>query len=256
MEKQKSPVQRALELYAEHVGRSPRDHLVWALKRVDASGKFTPGERADLVWEIAVFCQVRSNVPGYGAVTGTIDNIDKPTDKEIEAILDSFVEMIGQAIRREPIALGAMTVQERLCWFKYPKGSLARGKKLLSAKNRDRYTLDSHLLTVPLPRRVKKGGRWVPGLAPAPSVWAQLARRALGRAIEEAGHLLKECPAPLPRGQAGEICEKWFVATRPNQDYCSPECKRRATMRASRKGEKTAAVQKRHSEEAQWSNDS
>lgn len=62
------------------------------------------------------------------------------------------------------------------------------------------------------------------------------AARALGKLLVDYGHLVKECPAPKLRGKPGELCETWFVASRPNKLYCSSACQSRATTSRERVG--------------------
>lgn len=54
---------------------------------------------------------------------------------------------------------------------------------------------------------------------------------ALYRLILDYGHLIKKCPAPALRAKEGELCGKWFLAERPNQQYCSTRCLSRRTTR-------------------------
>lgn len=58
-----------------------------------------------------------------------------------------------------------------------------------------------------------------------------IALDSLYRLIMEYGHLIKKCPAPAIRAKHGETCGKWFLAKRPNQDYCNPTCVSRKTTR-------------------------
>jgi hypothetical protein len=61
-----------------------------------------------------------------------------------------------------------------------------------------------------------------------PIVFGELVRQ-----IQEYGHLIKKCPAQAIRAAKGETCGKWFLAKRPNQDYCSATCVSRKTTRAN-----------------------
>src|SRR5262249_30742510 len=67
--------------------------------------------------------------------------------------------------------------------------------------------------------------------------WSTRVLRSIGRRLEAHGHLLKECPAPGVRAKAGETCGAWFVAGRPNQNYCSGTCQSRAATRNFRAGQ-------------------
>jgi hypothetical protein len=53
----------------------------------------------------------------------------------------------------------------------------------------------------------------------------------LQNAIRDYGELLKRCPAPAVRAKKGETCGRWFLAKRPNQEYCSATCVSRKTTR-------------------------
>lgn len=67
-----------------------------------------------------------------------------------------------------------------------------------------------------------------------PGDYETAAAQALGKLLLDFGHLVKECPAPKLRGKPGELCETWFVASRPNKLYCSSACQSRATTARSR----------------------
>ena len=88
----------------------------------------------------------------------------------------------------------------------------------------------------------QRGGRWPRGdgrytLTQAdPSRASVAALHQLAQEMEVAGHLLKACAAPPPRGKATERCGRWFVQRRPQQAYCSPQCQSRASTRAYRAG--------------------
>jgi hypothetical protein len=91
----------------------------------------------------------------------------------------------------------------------------------------------------------EQSGRWNAAFLWFEQEWPDLAAIALDRLIGVHGHLVKECPAPAIRAKAEEICGRWFVAKRPNQDYCSSTCQSRASTRATRGGTQTAAVRRR-----------
>ena len=71
------------------------------------------------------------------------------------------------------------------------------------------------------------------------SGWLGRARAYFLRTVLIGGHLLKICPAPTSRGKDGELCDTRFVASRPNQAYCSARCQTRAATRAYRSGDST-----------------
>ena len=71
------------------------------------------------------------------------------------------------------------------------------------------------------------------------SGWLGRASAYFLRTVLIGGHLLKICPAPTSRGKDGELCDTRFVASRPNQAYCSARCQTRAATRAYRSGDST-----------------
>ena len=60
--------------------------------------------------------------------------------------------------------------------------------------------------------------------------------------ILAAGHLVRSCAAPALRSK--ELCDRWFVQTRPQQAYCSATCQSRAAVRLYR-DRKAAAPSRR-----------
>jgi len=76
-----------------------------------------------------------------------------------------------------------------------------------------------------------------------PDYYEVAAVRAIAKLLIQYGHLIKQCPAPALRGRKGETCETVFVASRPNEIYCSSTCQSRKTTAASRE-RKTASKPK------------
>lgn len=134
--------------------------------------------------------------------------MDTPTEADVKEIRTRFGWIIEQAVRRKQAPIRGIRAMVYLWWD---------GKRF-------RYGEDSD-----------------PG-------WADRAAQTLADLLEEHGHLLKECPALAPRAEAGETCGLWFVAKRPNQEYCSATCQSRASTRAAREGKDTAATLKRREE--------
>ena len=202
---------RAFSLYAQRVGDTPRDHLQWALRQVETqSNQRTPGDTENLRMEIAAFIARRPVPPVYsGVLTGDDRGVDAPSDDEVTQILGAFDEMLMATLNREKVPVATVKLSRFLFWH---AGS-------------ERFVTDE---------RVKGEDNWLLS-----------ARWLLGQAIEKAGHLLKECPAPAPRGEPGETCKTLFVAKRPNQTYCSGTCQTRAATRAYRSGEATPVAQER-----------
>lgn len=64
--------------------------------------------------------------------------------------------------------------------------------------------------------------------------WEDLVDPVMKDLLLKFGHLLKICPAPLSRSRE-DICGSIFVASRPNQIYCTSKCQTRMTTRNFRK---------------------
>jgi hypothetical protein len=68
--------------------------------------------------------------------------------------------------------------------------------------------------------------------------WAVMATRPLLDLFLKYGSLVRECPAPAARAEGNERCGNWFLAKRPDQDYCDPKCRSRASTKAKRERDK------------------
>ena len=132
------------------------------------------------------------------------ESIKVPSEAETRTILPAFREAIEKVIRREPVPLGGFTSKAELHWV--PRSQ--------------RYF-----------QREQTEAEWLPR-----------AMRAMGLLIVDYGHLVRACPALVPRGKEGDTCNRWFVATRSRQEYCSTRCQTRASTKAYREGTETAAV--------------
>jgi len=132
----------------------------------------------------------------------------RPDQDNARDILERMREVIARAVKREPVLLRETRSSETvgLVWF-------------------------------------AERSTWVPTSSLGGSMnQADHAALALGDLLREAGALLKECPAPASRSKQGETCGVWFVAKRPNQEYCSAVCQSRASTRAKRSGTETPAT--------------
>jgi len=47
-------------------------------------------------------------------------------------------------------------------------------------------------------------------------------------------YMIRTCPAPAPRAQKEQGCDRWFLASRDTQVYCSRRCQSRAATQAFR----------------------
>ncbi len=128
-----------------------------------------------------------------GRAIGSDWESDLPTDKEAKEMLKHVERIIAQTVGRQQVYIG-----------RFDSEVIAEWDETIGC-----YTQTEHL---------NRG-------------WRELTKLAIGRLIMECGHLLKECPAPAPRGLLGEMCNVWFVARRPNQIYCSPACQSRTNTR-------------------------
>jgi hypothetical protein len=68
---------------------------------------------------------------------------------------------------------------------------------------------------------------------PSPDTHARIAFQ-LALLLGGVGQLVKECPAPKAWGK-GELCGRLFLASRPNQVYCSSQCQNRMGTQLVRK---------------------
>ncbi len=207
----------AWRLYAERVGDTPRAHLEWALRQIE-SYQLTPADRENQRLEIAAFVARRQVKPVWtGVLEGSDEKVDAPTDKEVKQVLEGFRVMLTAAKERREVHIGQIKIRRVAQWAELPANKYVR------------YEIHDEV--------------------ESDETWELRARVVLGRAIGKAGHLLKECPAPAPRGEPGDTCGTWFVAKRPNQEYCSATCQSRASTRAARTGTDTPVMVKRRTQE-------
>jgi hypothetical protein len=151
-----------------------------------------------------------------GILEGEDGKVDTPADEDVKAVLNGFDVMLAAVKERREVPVGRFQARRVVRWLNFP------AQKCVRYMIRDEVESNQ--------------------------TWELRARVRLARVIEEAGHLLKECPAPAPRGEAGDTCGIWFVASRPNQEYCSATCQSRATTRAQRTGTDTPVMAKKRDE--------
>lgn len=182
---------------------TPRDQLAWAIRLAKPGPPaVTEDDWWDLRQDLVRFAEARPvfGQAGYEIFAGRKavgvrrEWASTPSQDEAEQTLTAFQEIFTAVIRRQRADLGKIETRPALLW----------------AKDVNRFVL-------------KESGAGI----------VDRAVLVLARLLEEFGHLVKECPAPAPRGTR-KACGTWFVASRPNQTYCSARCQSRATTRASR----------------------
>lgn len=199
------------------IGRTERELLAWAVRAVQRNPKdMTLGDWDNLRSEVAVFCLWPWRGTTMGEITefAQVDpmnqagEIIRPTQIEAGHMRMRMKAMIEDAVKRKPVTVDTVEGTLMLLWSS-----------------------------------VAAGSRWYRSWYGVQFSWPDRVAHALAELIHKEGALLKECPAPAKRAKAGEICGEWFVAKRPNQDYCSPMCQSRASTRAKRAGTATPAAQ-------------
>ena len=154
---------------------------------------YRPPETSDewAGWERNVIC--------FGMLEGRIplDGVNQPKPNFGKRILRQAHKWIELAIARQTIPLGSTT--RRLVWS---AGSA--------------YAPAGYILM---------------DMAPIALTVESAALGALRQLIVQYGPLIKQCPAPAVRAKHNERCGKWFVAGRPNQEYCGSTCLSRKTSR-------------------------
>jgi hypothetical protein len=180
--------------YVSRVGSTPREQLAWAIRLAEDN----PGTATPPDWE-----NRRGEIAAFVCqhddhewLAPVGQRFAAPTEDEARQIQRRLGEVIAKVIARDRhISFGPVRMVSGILW----------------REDLGRYQT------------------WAAGPG-----WERQAIDILGRLLVEHGHLVKECPAPAPRGSRGTSCGKWFVASRPRQDYCSARCQSRATTRAYR----------------------
>ncbi len=209
---------KAVEFADQRIGVTPRDRLAWAVRIVQTPQRgMTPGDWENLRLELEAFALNIPHMRGFdfyaSGVSIRSSGVGQPTQEEAKKTLERMGPMIEAAVKRDPVKIGPVKADLFLFWeTDWPPNASPQWR-----------------------------ARW----ANVEMSWPERAAHALAGLIGQAGHLLKECPAPAKRGGEGETCGNWFVAKRPNQDYCSATCQSRASTRAARAGTETPATQRR-----------
>ncbi len=185
--------------------RSHGDHaLAAAQKRIDPDREKRKGHVKWIVHQAYELPQTEEewmsferDVFYFGVLEGQIalsGSVDSPKPGFGKRILNRTRTVIEQTINLQPIPLGRFT------------------KSLVWASFSERYRLS-------VTDETRRGNL------------EDVTLDALYDLILNYGHLIKQCPAPARRAKEDERCGKWFVAERPNQQYCSSRCLSRKTTR-------------------------
>ncbi len=210
------PVDSISSVFIAAYNSLPREgprRLEWAVNLIEQ----TPlpkgkDERKSVMAQIYAFIAYEGNAPVGGPRGAGLSVRTHPTNDWPEAVLRLWDRMVRAALKHEKVQVVNQRVS--LIWWPQTKRFI---------------------------ERIEHGG--FNNLEDA----AVIAMRNL---LLRHGHLLKECPAPAVKGKKGEKCENVFVASRPNKNYCSPQCQTRSTTTASRERAtliaslKTSAVRK------------
>ena len=142
--------------------------------------------------EIALFAGYgKEALRGFGGISGRADagfaGIDQPSEGATKHILERFGDIMNAVIRRESIPLTAFRVREEIRW--HPGSREVGGQRFYLDEEISARDLDSE--------------------------WSARSIHTLGRLLEQAGHLVMECPAPAIGSSEAETCGTWFVAGRP-----------------------------------------
>lgn len=205
------------------VGTTPMERLDWAIRfaRTDL-GALSRGDWSNLRLELTAFAELlikehdaakRSRREGLLKAEPERHAAGVYPELETRELHREFSRIIGRLLQSDSVKIGSYEVTLTLERLRYPTAGTARPVRLRT------------------------------GFPPGPS----RATHVLGHLLGIYGHLVKECPAPRPRGAAGERCGRWFVARRPNQVYCCARCQSRATTRAARQASPPAKPPRRAS---------
>lgn len=200
------------------VGRNAKARLRWALgfaqRELDG---LPPSEWANLRWEMFAFAQFRI----------AADAVERP---EAEAALREA----GRGGRRYPMHVQLptdRTLRETQAEYRRIVAELVRHGQVLVGPLEVRYWIIrgytaqrdiAHPATAELAVETKGGVQGVESLVHLLGAYA---------------HLVQVCPEPK--------CQRWFVAGRTNQQFCSTRCQSRHTTRAKRDRDERAREERR-----------
>jgi hypothetical protein len=208
-----------LEDVLPRIGEIGRDRLAWVVETVQHEGKLTPGDQDNLALELAAFIWDGNPLPRehesrLRKYVGRIETSVEPlSSQQVAVVVDRLRHVIHAVARRDAYDAMRQDGMGRRIWDDL-------------------------------------SGRWI-AMPVASAPIDEFAAWALDRLILEHGHLVKACPAPALRAKDDAMCSRWFVAARPNQEYCSARCQSRATTRAARSGTATRATQQAQTRQTQ-----
>lgn len=193
------------------VGKTPTERLEWAVWFTQADLRaLTRGDWLNLRLELSAFAGVLIREHDREVPLRLRERRAAPTagesavfaEDDVRELHGEFARVIGRLLQSDSVVVGTYQVTLTVERWLPPAQGMGRPVRLRT--------------TFPL------------GTSRATHVLAHL--------LGIYGHLVKECPAPRPRGAKDERCGRWFLARRPNQVYCTTRCQSRATTRASREG--------------------
>jgi hypothetical protein len=167
----------------------------------------SPGQMLDRRLELKAFFMYSQGIGGNP------EAMKLPTDETMQAIQQSFADIIARVLQGEPVHLGQYTMTTSLIWMPL------WGRHHRGTKRTPRF--------VQMPERT---------ILTEQELEVYQAKNGLARLIDELyreGRIIRVCEAPKPRAKAEERCGRWFVG-RPNQTFCSPACRNLANTRATR----------------------
>jgi hypothetical protein len=197
--------QAQLEAVLARVGRSSRERLEWAIRRVQDRGRvMSLAERSALAEETTVF---------LGAVAGGLreKRFNALDPVQASTILEALAPILEAAVDHKAHEVGRRRMvlmwQEAMPPGTPPEFQREPGFQLAALDEEDDHR--------------------------------ELAVMSFARLLVRHGRALKACAAPLKTSKfdaSGAKCGRWFLANRPKQIHCSPTCQRRAATRAHRLG--------------------
>ncbi len=206
----------------DQLGRTPKERLAWAIDFVQKDLRaLTPGDWLNLRSHLSAFAwtDVLSSVsPLLRSHRGLmVERLRYALASEEEArqAHETFRQILDRVIRQTRVDLGHYRVQLVLSRRETASG----------------WVMDPHISSV---HPVKQAASTLTTVADFTEAPVTRATFVLAHLLGPYAHLVKACPAPASRRAGGGRCGRWFLAKRPNQNYCSHQCQARAATRAHR----------------------